>query len=159
MEKSKGVTNLEMRKLLWKKNVDAILKKHPYLTKWSWKNIYEVTHGTGGYDHFVFWINSKGRVFDAKSGHTENFPGKNVNIRKNPNPKGWLRGRSARLPSGQQIIFFYYITPEEVLSNGNLLEQIITAIENFPIPIDDTAIAMDNNANIIGTVADLYPYL
>ena len=103
---------------------------------------------------FVFWIYPDGRLHDAKRSHRDNVPkGFEHILGDEPDYCGFLSGRVVRL-LGQQLIVFY--CGETARSQpGDQVEQFLRGMEQMPIPIDDEALVISDNADIYGTVADI----
>lgn len=71
-----------------------------------------------------------------------------------PDYGGFLRGRVVRY-AGRQLVAVY--CREEALAEaGHSLSQLLNGLSQMPIPIDDDALVISDNANIYGTVNDLW---
>ncbi|TXT26661.1 MAG: hypothetical protein FD138_2830 [Planctomycetota bacterium] len=104
---------------------------------------------------FVFWIYSDGRLHDAKLSHRDNVPrGYEAILDDEPDYGGFLRGRVASLGSDQLIVV--YCRPESLAAPGEKLDQFLAGIARLPIPVADEALVVSDNADIYGTVADLF---
>ena len=103
---------------------------------------------------FVFWIFPDGRLHDAKNSHLRNTPrGFEHILQDEPDYDGFLRGRVASL-FGRQLIVVY--CREDALTAGSpKLDQFLLGIDALPIPIQDDALVVSDNADIYGTVRDL----
>ena len=114
--------------------------------------IRDLTHGT---PEFVFWIYPDGRLHPARTSHRANPPrGYELILTDEPDYGGFLRGRVVRY-AGQQLIAVY-CRSEALASATPSLRQFLTGLEQMPIPIDDSALVVSDNADIYGTVADLW---
>jgi hypothetical protein len=103
---------------------------------------------------FVFWIFPDGRLHDARRSHRDNVPkGYEHILHDEPDYCGFLRGRVVRLTGYQLIVV--YCRPEALAQPSASVEQFIRGLEQMPIPIDDEAIVISDNADIYGTVADI----
>lgn len=104
---------------------------------------------------FVFWIFPDGRLHDARRSHRDNVPkGYEHILRDEPGYCGFLRGRVVRLIARQLIVV--YCLSDALAQSGAPVEQFITGLEQMPIPIDDEALVVSDNADIYGTVADIW---
>jgi len=133
---------------------EAATEKFPFLAaSYSGRRnaIRDLTHRD---PEFVFWIFPDGRLHDAKQSHRDNVPNGHEHILSDePDYCGFLRGRVVRL-LGHQLIVVY--CREEALSQpGASLQQFINGLEQMPLPIDDEALVISDNADIYGTVADV----
>lgn len=140
----------------WRAGRIAEIKEEvPFLKSPTRDQIVQVTHGLEGYDQFVFWINPSGdEVLEAPEGHLKAPPYGDPSIFKSPTHKGWLRGRAARLPDGRQLIVVY-LEPGEFLKNTYKLHQLRRGLSKFPIPIDDNAVVIDSEGEILGIIMDI----
>jgi len=103
---------------------------------------------------FVFWIFPDGRLHDARRSHRDNVPkGYEHILRDEPDYRGFLRGRVVRLDGRQLIVV--YCRSEALAQPGAPVEQFIRGVEQMPIPIDDEALGISDNADIYGTVPDI----
>ena len=103
---------------------------------------------------FVFWIYPDGRLHDARRSHRSNVPkGFEHILDDEPDYCGFLRGRIIR-QDGQQLIVVY-CRPEALSRPGTAVEQLVKGLEQMPIPIDDEALVISDNADIYGTMADI----
>jgi len=115
-------------------------------------SIREVTHRD---PEFVFWIYPDGRLHDARRSHRDNVPkGFKHILADEPDYCGFLRGRVVRHDGHQLIVV--YCRSEALAESGVQIEQFVLGLERMPIPIDDEAIVISDNADIYGTVADLW---
>jgi len=104
---------------------------------------------------FVFWIFPDGRLHDARRSHRDNVPkGYEHILRDEPDYCGFLRGRVVRLDGDQLIVD--YCRPETLSQTGASVEQFVLGLEQMPIPIDDEALVISDNADIYGTVTDIW---
>jgi hypothetical protein len=104
---------------------------------------------------FVFWIYPDGRLHDAKRSHRDNVPkGYEHILQDEPDYGGFLRGRVVRL-DGQQLIVVY-CRSEALAQAGAVVDQFIRGLEQMPVPIDDEALVISDNADLYGTVSDLW---
>lgn len=114
--------------------------------------IRELTHGT---PEFVFWIHPDGRLHNARTSHRAHPPrGFEHIVQDEPDYGGFLRGRVVRY-GGWQLIAVY-CRPEALASATPSLRQLLTGLEQMPMPIEDSALVISDNADIYGTVADLW---
>jgi hypothetical protein len=103
---------------------------------------------------FVFWIFPDGTLHDARRSHRDNVPkGFEYILHDEPDYCGFLRGRVVRLIGHQLIVV--YCRSEAMAQPGASVEQFIRGLEQMPIPIDDEALVISDNADIYGTVADI----
>jgi hypothetical protein len=116
------------------------------------KAIKEFTHRDPDY---VFWIFPDGRLYDAKRSHRENVPrGFEYILDEEPDYGGFLRGRVASLNGDQLIVV--YCRAEALAESGEKLDQLLMGLQKLPVPLQDEALVVSDNADIYGTVADLY---
>lgn len=114
--------------------------------------IKEFTHRDPDY---VFWIYPDGRLHDAKRSHRDNVPrGHEEIVDDEPDYGGFLRGRLASLGAGQLVVV--YCRPEALASPGVKLDQLLAGLGRLPVPLHDDALVVSDNADIYGTVADLF---
>ena len=114
--------------------------------------IRDLTHGT---PEFVFWIHPDGRLHDARDSHRAHPPrGFEHIVHDEPDYGGFLRGRVVRYDGWQLIVV--YCRPEALASATPALRQLLTGLEKMPMPIDDSALVISDNADIYGSVADLW---
>lgn len=103
---------------------------------------------------FVFWIFPDGRLHDAKRSHRDNVPrGFEHILRDEPDYGGFLRGRVVRL-SGHQLVVVY-CRSEALAEAGPVTEQFLCGLGQLPVPLDDEALVISDNADLYGTLADL----
>lgn len=137
------------------KKIAQIKEEIPFLKSPTRDQIVKVTHETEGYDQFIFWVSPSGdKVLKAPEGHLKAPPHGDKSIFRSPTHKGWLRGRAARLPGGRQLIVIY-LEPGEFLRNTYKMHQLRRGLRKFPIPVDDTAVVVDSDGEILGTVMDI----
>lgn len=104
---------------------------------------------------FVFWIYPDGRLHDAKRSHRDNVPrGYEAILNDEPDYGGFLRGRIASL-GGEQLVVVY-CRSEALALPGERLTQFLQGLSHLPVPLDEQALVISDNADIYGTVADLY---
>lgn len=114
--------------------------------------IRNLTHGT---PEFVFWIYPDGRLHDARASHCSNPPRDYEHIVDDePDYGGFLRGRVVRY-TGHQLIAVY-CRSEALATATPSLRQFLTGLDQMPIPIDDSALVVSDNADIYGTVFELW---
>jgi hypothetical protein len=115
-------------------------------------SIRELTHNV---PEFVFWIYPDGRVHDARTSHRANPPrGFEHIVDDEPDYGGFLRGRVVR-HAGHQLAAVY-CRPEALASDTPALHQLLSGLSQLPIPIDDSALVISDNADIYGTLQDLW---
>ncbi len=103
---------------------------------------------------FVFWISPRGKLIDAKNGHKANPPrGFEWIVEDEPDYGGFLRGRVARHLENQIVVV--YCRPELLLQSRTAIHQLLAGLDQMPVPIDDAALVVSDNADIYGTVIDL----
>lgn len=104
---------------------------------------------------FVFWIFPDGKLHDARRSHRDNVPkGFEHILRDEPDYGGFLRGRVVRLDGHQLIVV--YCRSDALVDSGTSVKQFLQGLKQMPIPIDDDALVISDNADIYGTVADLW---
>src|SRR5260370_6363782 len=112
--------------------------------------IRELTHRD---PEFVFWIYPDGRLHDARRSHRDNVPkGFKHILADEPDYCGFLRGRVVRQDGHQLVVV--YCRSEALAESGAQIEQFVLGLERMPIPIDDEALVISDNAHLYGTVAD-----
>jgi hypothetical protein len=74
-------------------------------------------------------------------------------LQNEPDYGGFLRGRVVRR-DGHQLIVVYCRT-EALAEAGPLVNQFKLGLEQLPIPIDDDALIISDNADIYGTMMDI----
>lgn len=103
---------------------------------------------------FVFWIFPNGELHDAKDAHARNVPrGYDHILSDEPDYGGFLRGRIVSYDGRQLVVV--YCRPEALAEPGPKLAQLLTGIRDVPVPVDDDAVVISDNADIYGTLADL----
>jgi hypothetical protein len=113
--------------------------------------IKEFTHRDPDY---VFWIYPDGRLHDARRSHRDNVPrGYESILDDEPDYGGFLRGRVASLGGDQLVVV--YCRPEALANPGEKLDQFLSGLARLPVPLQDSALVVSDNADIYGTVADL----
>lgn len=114
--------------------------------------IRELTHGT---PEFVFWIYPDGRLHDARRSHRScPPPGFEHILDDEPDYGSFLRGRVVRYAERQLIAV--YCREEVLAESGPSVGQLLDGLEQMPMPIDDDALVISDNADIYGTVRDLW---
>lgn len=104
---------------------------------------------------FVFWIYPDGSLFDAKDAHRRNVPrGYQHILDDEPDYGGFPRGRLVRSVDGFQLVVVY-CRPEALAVPGHSLSQLLKAVRQLPVPLDQDALVVSDNADIYGTVEDL----
>lgn len=104
---------------------------------------------------FVFWIYPDGQLHDAKRSHRDSVPrGHEAILDDEPDYGGFLRGRVASLGRNQLVVV--YCRPEALATPGEKLSQFVRGLSQLPVPLDDQALVVSDNADIYGTVADLF---
>jgi hypothetical protein len=110
---------------------------------------------THGFPEFVFWIYPDGRLHDARQSHKANPPPGYEHILKDePDYGGFLRGRVVR-HLGRQLIVVY-CRAEALESANKAVSQLLDGLDQMPVPIENEALVVSDNADIYGTVADLW---
>lgn len=134
---------------------DAASAKFPFLAeRYSGrrKAIKEFTHRA---PDFVFWIYPDGRLHDARDAHRKNLPrGYEHILDDEPDYGGFLRGRVATNVDGDQLVVVY-CRPEALVLPGAPLIQLLAGLDRLPVPLDEAAMVVSDNADLYGTVADL----
>jgi hypothetical protein len=116
------------------------------------KLIKEFTHRD---PDFVFWVYPDGRLHDAKRSHRDNVPrGFERILDDEPDYGGFLRGRVASVGEDQLVVV--YCRPAALAVAGEKLSQFLLGIGQLPVPLHDHALVVSDNADIYGTVADLF---
>ncbi|WP_395752492.1 hypothetical protein [Prosthecobacter sp.] len=111
-----------------------------------------LTHGTPEY---VFWIYPDGRLHDARTSHAAYPPrGYEHIVKDEPDYGGFLRGRVVRHRGSQLIVV--YCRSEALATATPALRQLLTGLDQMPIPIDATALIISDNADLYGSLTDLW---
>lgn len=114
--------------------------------------IRDLTHGV---PEFVFWIYPDGRLHDAKTSHRAHPPPGFEHILKDePDYGGFLRGRVVR-HAGRQLVAVY-CRESALAAPGRSLDQLLDGLEQMPMPMDEDALVISDNADIYGTLRDLW---
>lgn len=114
--------------------------------------IRELTHGV---PEFVFWIYPDGTLLNARNSHLANPPPGFAHILKDePDYGGFLRGRVVRHMEHQLIVV--YCREEALAASGPKLKQLTDGLDQMPMPIMDDALVISDNADMYGTVADIW---
>lgn len=104
---------------------------------------------------FVFWIYPDGKLHDAKRSHRDNVPkGYEHILLDEPDYCGFLRGRVVRFNDHQLIVV--YCRSEALAKTGDAIEQFLRGLEQMSVPIEDEALVISDNADIYGTVTDIW---
>ncbi|CAN5348629.1 hypothetical protein BH10PLA2_BH10PLA2_11420 [soil metagenome] len=104
---------------------------------------------------FVFWVYPDGRLHDARRSHRDNVPrGYEAILADEPDYGGFLRGRVASVGENQLVVV--YCRPNALAVAGEKLSQFLQGLAQLPVPLDDRALVVSDNADIYGTVADLF---
>jgi hypothetical protein len=113
--------------------------------------IRDLTHGI---PEFVFWIYPGGSLHDARRSHRScPSPGFEDILDDEPDYGGFLRGRVVRHLDHQLIAV--YCREETLAASGPAVSQLLDGLEQMPMPIEDDALVISDNADIYGTVRDL----
>lgn len=116
------------------------------------KAIKEFTHRDPDY---VFWIYPDGRLHDARRSHRDNVPRAYEFIMDDePDYGGFLRGRVASIGEDQLVVV--YCRESALAVAGEKLDQFLAGLSRLPVPVRDDALVVSDNADIYGTVADLF---
>ena len=103
---------------------------------------------------FVFWIYPNGDLFDAKDAHKKHQPkGFSHILDDEPDYCGFLRGRVASNFGPQLIVV--YCRPEALYNDDEKIEQFLSGILKIPVPINEDALVISDNADIYGTLKDI----
>jgi hypothetical protein len=103
---------------------------------------------------FVFWIFPDGKLHDARRSHRDNVPrGYESILDEEPDYGGFLRGRVASWGGNQLVVV--YCRAEALAAPGPKLDQFLRGLRRLPVPLQDDALIVSDNADIYGTVADL----
>jgi hypothetical protein len=103
---------------------------------------------------FVFWVSPQGELIDAKRGHKANPPkGFEHILDDKRNYGGFLRGRVARRFEHQLIVV--YCWPELLAEDQAAIRQLLSGLDQMPLPIEENALVISDNGDIYGTVRDL----
>lgn len=114
--------------------------------------IRELTHGM---PEFVFWIYPDGTLHNTRNSHKSYPPpGYSHIVNDEPDYGGFLRGRVVR-NCGRQLIVVY-CRQEALADRGKSLIQLLNGLEQMPMPIDGEGLVISDNADIYGTVDDLW---
>lgn len=102
----------------------------------------------------VFWISPAGEFLDAGDAHRKNPPkGFEHILDDEPDYGGFLRGRVVRSNERQLIVVY---CREETLSVARKrIRQFLSGVAQMPVPIDDDALVISDNADLYGTMTDL----
>jgi hypothetical protein len=104
---------------------------------------------------FVFWIYPDRRLFDARDAHRKNLPRGHEHILDDePDYGGFLRGRVATSIDGHQLVVVY-CRAEALAARGVKIAQLLTGLDQLPIPLDHDALVVSDNADIYGTLQDV----
>jgi len=104
---------------------------------------------------FVFWVFPDGRLYNARDSHLRNPPrGHEEIVHDEPDYGGFLRGRVASLGEDQLIVV--YCRPEALAAPGDKLTQFLRGIEQIPVALREDALVISDNADLYGTLTDLW---
>lgn len=104
---------------------------------------------------YVFWIYPDGSLHDAKDAHRKHTPKGYAHILDDePDYGGFLRGRLASNYGPPLIVV--YCRETALAEDPAKISQLLTGLEQIPLPIDPTTLIISDNADIYGTLADLY---
>lgn len=116
------------------------------------KAIRRLTHG---FPEFVFWIYPDGGLHDAVDSHKAHPPPGFLHIiHDEPDYGGFLRGRVVR-HAGKQLIVVYCREDALAVPSPALI-QFLDGMDQVPVPIDRDALVISDNADIYGTIEDLW---
>jgi hypothetical protein len=102
----------------------------------------------------VFWVSPDGTLLDARRSHRQNAPkGFEHIVDDEPDYGGFLRGRIARSNRDQLVVV--YCRPEALAAAGPAVDQLLRGLDSAPVPIEDDALVVSDNADIYGTIGDL----
>ena len=102
---------------------------------------------------FVFWIAPDGELFDAREAHKDNPPPDHEWILNDePDYGGFLRGRVAR--RFEQQLIAIYCRAELLANDKNAIAQLLDGLSRMPIPIDEDALVVSDNADIYGMLRE-----
>lgn len=102
----------------------------------------------------VFWISPNGVLIDARDSHRAHPPrGFEHIVDDPPDYGGFLRGRVARSSDRQLIVI--YCRSDALAESGLAVDQLLAGLDSAPIPVDEDALVISDNADIYGTVADV----
>jgi hypothetical protein len=103
---------------------------------------------------FVFWIYPDGRLFDARDAHRRNLPrGYEHILDDEPEYGGFLRGRVASSSTHQLVVV--YCSEDALAAPGPRISQLLAGLRDLPVPLEESALVVSDNADIYGTLADL----
>ncbi len=103
---------------------------------------------------FVFWVLPDGRLHDARDSHAKNVPKGYQHIcNDEPEYGGFLRGRVVRHITNQLIVV--YCRSDALAEDLDRIAQFVRGMDQMPIPLDDNALVISDNADVYGTLADL----
>src|SRR5262249_62015666 len=71
-----------------------------------------------------------------------------------PDYGGFLRGRVASFGADQLVVV--YCREEALAAPGPQLDQFLRAMAELPVPLSDDALVVSDNADVYGTMADLW---
>lgn len=72
-----------------------------------------------------------------------------------PDYGGFLRGRVASLGGVQLVVV--YCRAEALAAPGAKLDQFLAGLAKLPVPLQDDALVISDNADIYGTIAESTP--
>ena len=115
------------------------------------KAIRALTHAAPEY---VFWVFPDGKLHDARDSHLKNTPKGYEHIRNDePEYGGFLRGRVVRQVTEQLIVV--YCRANALVDDHARISQFLDAMDQMPIPLDEDALVISDNADIYGMLDDL----
>ncbi|MEO0425394.1 MAG: hypothetical protein AAF184_23880 [Pseudomonadota bacterium] len=110
------------------------------------------THTSPG---FVFWVSPEGSLIDARDSHLKNPPkGRRDILRDEPDYGGYLRGRVATSIDGIQLVAVY-CRPQALSGSAPGVSQLLSGLDELPVPLQSQAMVVSDNGDLYGTVADL----
>ena len=134
---------------------DAAAARFPFLAAKVAGRRSQIKEFTHRNPDFVFWVYPDGRLYDAKASHRDKVPrGHEAILDDEPDYGGFLRGRVASQGHDQLVVV--YCRPEALAVRGEKLDQLLRGLAALPVPLKDEALVVSDNADIYGTVADLY---
>jgi len=57
---------------------------------------------------------------------------------------------------GDHQLIVVYCRPEALAAAGPAVQQLMRGLERLPIPVDDNALVISDNADVYGTVAEMF---
>jgi hypothetical protein len=104
---------------------------------------------------FVFWVDPRGRLIDARGSHLRNPPpGHEHVVNEPPDYGGFLRGRVASLGENQLIVV--YCRPEALATAGTAATTLFArGMDQVPVPLRPDALVVSDNGDLYGTLLDV----